>query len=483
MTFKNSELSDMLTTTNTYAGQVLEALYKQFILAHKMTQSSNFRGSSADAFKDYIDIVAKQFISRIMDLSFDLIQMAEAVNSTFLNLEPAVDGVMNESTINSTKQTLGARYSNFENLMVQTSAILTRARTYVTPVPLRDTGVVTDFILKQNELQEHIDDMENTNTVAMQHVNSFKDKLVNLRSDMNQFLSDFSTGGRIDFRQIQNLSEQQWYNNDHGNALLAMWINDPFVYVEGHGAVWEDQWVAGDPEAFVYLGMSVLSGQGMFSVDSNGLHASGSLTGFSMTAGAESDYASMRVDARLLHVEGNARFGWSEDYLGFNLSGKAVVAAVESSVTLGQGALSITGTASVNFLTANAYAICEFESRYDFHLGIGASASVVEGEVGIQLFQVPTTNGGTTHLFGISATGGVGSVGAGANLRSQNVYQNDFLAVNVITIDGELAALLKIEGSLSLPSICFANTFITAGNYVGNAINDGWNAFRGWIGW
>jgi hypothetical protein len=477
MTFSNPELSDILTKTNNYAGQLLEALYSQYRAAYAIVRSRHFRGGSADAFKEYMDIVAIHFISRIMDLALELIEMANNVNSSFLGLEPANNGIMDEATIDSTRQTLGMRYSDFEGLMIQTRAILNRARAYVTPTALNEAIVHSDFIQMQNELSGNIDGMEATNNIALQHVSSFKNKLDDLRSDMNQFLNEYSTGERIDFLNVQNLSEQQWFDNSHGNALLAMWLNDPFVYVEEHGAIWENQWVTGDIEDFAYFGMSVLSGHVQYSLDSDGLIYNRSHTGLSLTAGRESENLSAHIDARLLNANVNARFGWSEDYQGFNLSARAVVASIEASMTLGDGIVSV--NASGRFCNANAYAIFEFESQYDWHVGAGAHANVAEGSVGLRFFEYPTTNGGTTHLFGASVSGSAVSAGAGASLRSQNVHQNDFLAVNAITLDLGFAVFFGLDASITFPTVCFGNTFVT----VGNTIRDAGNAFLGWLGW
>jgi len=417
-----------------------------------------------------------QFISRILDLTTELNQAVVAVAAEFTNLEPASDGVMSEGTINDTKGALSIRKNDFDGLVMQTQAILNRASAYVAPVPLSETAVYNDFSHQDSKLGSHIIDMGVADSAAMQHISSFKDRFDSLRADMNQFLSENATGDRINFAGIEDLANKDWYDNNHGNTLLAMWLNDPFVYVEGRGAVWEDQWVTGDIDSYLHLGMSALTGQANFSVEAGTgmLLVSGgaSFTGFSMTGGFESQYASGSMDVKVGHAEANMKYGWSEDYFGFNLSGEAVVAAASLSATLGDGILSISGDLSGSVLSANAHATFEFESRYDFQIGAGAKAEVVEGSAGLRLFEVPKTNGGTTNLFAVSASGSAGSAGADFGLRSENVYQNDFIAVNVVSFSGDLALGLGLGVDISFPTICFGNTFTTIGNTIG-----------GWFGW
>ncbi|MCL2811899.1 MAG: LXG domain-containing protein [Clostridia bacterium] len=450
-TFENRELQDMRRVTNAYADQLQGALYEQFKQAYMLVRSQNFRGGSADAFKAYIEAVAIHFINRILDLSNELKETCNTVAESFFEMERSDRGVVNDDTVlNIVPNALTTRRRRFDDLMFHVGGINRRARAYVDLLPLQEQNVDSDFRELRTRLNDIHTSMQQSDTRAEASVNQFKTKLNGMRSDMRRFLSEFYTGTRVDFTRIplDGLDSKEWFNPVSGNVLLELWINDPFIYVSGYGAVWEDQWVAGNADAFVYLGMSALSGHAHFSLNDGVLSMGAGGSAFSLQGGFDSKFVSGQGTLNFLHLDGSAKVGWSDDYKGFNLSGKGAVLSGDGSITIGQGFLSLTGEGSL--LSADAFATMEFESRNDFKIGLGAEANLATGTVGGGIFEVPTTNGGTTNLFGVGVSGSVG-VGASGSISSVNVWSAGPASLNVVTVTGEVAAFLGLGVDLTIP--------------------------------
>lgn len=306
-----------------------------------------------------------------------------------------------DTLLDDVKSSLRTKEQNFDNLIIHVEGINNRAREYVDLVPLYDENVSEDFYQIGKKITSIDDAMRSADYSAQQVVNELSAKVDRLRSDLQMFLTEYSDGTRITFEEIGALSSKEWFNPAKKNVLTELWMNDPFIYVSGHGAVWETQWISGNMDTFfVYVGESFFRGYGHFHLEGGNISAA--------------------VGAEVLSITGG--------------------------MIVGDGIAHVSG--GVSLLSANAHIVSEFDDLNNFDFGFGASASAISGTIGIEVFEVPTTNGGVTNLIGANVSGGKGSAGIGFGYSSVNVTSAGPFYVNVVTID--LAAALGLEIGLEV---------------------------------
>lgn len=456
-TFSNNDLAETLSTIETYVTELQESLYEQYKVAYCIVNSPNFKGGTADSYKSYINTVAIYFINNILNSSEDLKTLCTNMKTTYMNVESAEDGIISQETLTDVSTLLETEETGFTTLMGTIESIYSRASQYVGSLNAKaQEDVYSDYTTFESKLDTLNSDINSANQTVISDVTDFETQLSEIKTGIDHVVTKVYSCGNIDYSNLSSITDESWYNPGDGDVLMSLWMNDPFVYGAGAGAVWEDQWAAGlDEETYAYLGASVLSGSVMFSAE-DGLYmaeASGSL--FSFGGASSSEYLNSSFSIDFLSGSVGAKYGWTDDYKGFRAWAEAAAIKLESSMVIGQGALSVTIDSSVEVGKVDAHATCEFTDENNFNIGAGASAAGVEASVGGGIIEVPTTTGGTTNLFGASVKGSAGSAGASADISSVNVYDSNIVDVNVMTFDLGLEIAVGVELSFTIPVLRF----------------------------
>ncbi len=449
--FSNQELSAYCKRVDDYAKQLQKDLYAQYKLAYSMVQSPNFRGQAANAYKEYIDKAAIYFLNRILDLSRDLQNLCQDFKKAFLQVEPDAEGVVSDAVLALVSREMTDKRRDFDALINNVYNIHARAG-HLVSLQVDPSGVTTDYVSADKHFSELAQKTVDTDRDMSAQVSAFCQAIETLRKSMTEALTLCYDGIRLNAFNVKTIDKQDWYKPSNGDVLLEQWSDDPFVYSYKQGAVWEDQWAVGiDEEEYAMMGASVLSGNmfyskedGIYMVNIGGSVLSGELF-------AKNDYISSRAAIDVLKGEVGAKFGWTDDYKGFDVFAEAVSAQLESSIVFGKGYVEVDG--AIKGPSANAFATWEFIDENNYTIGAGAEASVVNAGIGVGLVNVPTTRGGTTNLFGASFSVDAYAVGASVRESSVNVVDTNVIDINVTTVD--LGIDLGIGGSLSvtLPTI------------------------------
>jgi hypothetical protein len=100
------------------------------------------------------------------------------------------------------------------------------------------------------------------------------------------------------------------------------------------------------------------------------------------------DYLRTQANVNVLYAEGEAKAGWSEDYIGFNVEAEVGVIQADGSVIIGSDDINAFVKGEVKVLCADGKAAFEFEDDGEFAIGVDASATLASASV----------KGGTTIL-------------------------------------------------------------------------------------
>lgn len=465
--FVNKEIDQTEKDVSKYCENLKKAFYEQYKVAYCMTKSNNFRGGSADSYKQYIEAVSVYFITIFLNLADEVHSTIKSIHGLIRAYESDDKGIVDQDTVQHVSDQLRDKKRDFNSLMNGIHAINGRAAEFISLTRLSDDTVNSEFDAVQTNLSNVQSGFSDADRRALQQAETLMSRITELSTSIGKVVNDYhSTNNRIDYQKVPQLSDETWYQPEKDTSLLKMWIADPFIYQTGQGAVWEDQWAAGlSPDVYAAVGAGLVSGQydvkyegGVFSANAKGSILRGNINA------QLTDWVKLSANAYVLGGSGSFKAGWSDEYKGIKAEAEAAVAKASGSLKVGTDDFNgyIKGDADV--LSASGYAVAEYEDKNNFDIGLGGDAAVAEASVsgGVSFFKVKTKTklpDGTeekTNLLGFKVgPKAIAGVSAGARVTSKNVYDGSVVDVNVVSIKVDLGALLGATVDVSIPEVTF----------------------------
>ncbi len=173
------------------------------------------------------------------------------------------------------------------------------------------------------------------------------------------------------------------------------------------------------------------------------------------------DYLRAQANVNVLYAEGEAKAGWSEDYIGFKVEAEVGVIQADGSVIIGSDDINAFVKGEVKVLCADGKAAFEFEDDGEFAIGVDASATLasasVKGGTTILGYKNKDTATGETETLlgfkvGAKATAG-GSFAVWA--ESETAFEMEYMNINATTVKIDAAALLGLDLSITVPTPYF----------------------------
>lgn len=212
----------------------------------------------------------------------------------------------------------------------------------------------------------------------------------------------------------------------------------------------------------VYAGYSFLTASGEAGVEDGTAFAKGKAAVLNANGYAQfTDYLRAQANVNVLYAEGEAKAGWSEDYIGFKVEAEVGVIQADGSVIIGSDDINAFVKGEVKVLCADGKAAFEFEDDGEFAIGVDASATLasasVKGGTTILGYKNKDTATGETETLlgfkvGAKATAG-GSFAVWA--ESETAFEMEYMNINATTVKIDAAALLGLDLSITVPTPYF----------------------------
>ena len=458
---KNSTVIGLYDSTKAYETTVQEALYSQYKTAFKISKSNHFRGDAADSFKNYITNGTINIISGMMDISSDMTMLIQLFAEAFYQYEYNHDGRVEEGALDYINQTLNSKENTFEGVKGELNAVLQLAAKYISTKELSLGSVNTGYTETRNAVKKIREDLYAVEDEALKTANEFLERIGELRTLIERMMAFcYKDDGKINADNLNKIQTQDWFQQSGNITLYLMLEEDPFEYTAGEVTLSEDQWVAGlCSDIYAYAGYSFLTASGEAGVEDGTAFAKGKAAVLNANGYAQfTDYLRAQANVNVLYAEGEAKAGWSEDYIGFKVEAEVGVIQADGSVIIGSDDINAFVKGEVKVLCADGKAAFEFEDDGEFAIGVDASATLasasVKGGTTILGYKNKDTATGETETLlgfkvGVKATAG-GSFAVWA--ESETAFETEYVNINATTVKIDAAALLGLDLSITVPT-------------------------------
>ncbi len=465
---KNSTVTELYDATNTYGTTVQSALYEQYKTAYKIAASNYFRGNAADTFKTYVTNATINILTEMMDVAADMTMISQLFALSFLAYESTATGRVKETVLTSIEEILQTKEEVFNDAMVDVESILKRADEYISRQTISSYNVNAAYTSTRIGLASVRQDLYTLDDEALTAANGLYDRIMALQT-MIQELSNYcyTNDGVLNADCLDSIPLQDWYQTAGNLALSLMLEEDPFVYAAGETTFSENQWAVGlCADVYAYRGYSFLSASGEYGVEDGAAFAKGAASVLEVNVYAQAtDYLAANADLAILYATGEAKIGFSDEYVGASASGEIGAAKAEASAVLGIEEANIYAQAEASAACADGKVAFEFEEDGEFAIGAIGSATAVgaSASVGFSLFEYEKTTYDKTGKkksessllsANVEAKASVGA-GAGVYLENDLAIETDIVNVYALSLDVELEALLGLELSVTLPVVVF----------------------------
>ena len=274
----------------------------------------------------------------------------------------------------------------------------------------------------------------------------------------------YNDNGKINADNLPKIQRQDWFEKAGNLTLYFMLHEDPFHYTAGEVTVAEEQWAIGlCSDVYGYAGYSLLSASYETGREDGTAYAKGAASVLEENIYAQNtDYLSTQLEAKLGYAEGDAKAGWSKDYVGARAEGDVGVAKIDTDTILGSEQLNLSIKGNAEVLTADAKAAFEFEDAGQYAIGfdLGATLAKASASLGLNIFEIEIKDQETEDIivdnksllgFDLKASASAG-VGAALWLESNTAYEMKFANINATEIKIDLEALIGVEVSISVPT-------------------------------
>lgn len=460
----NSTVIGLYDSVKSYETTVQDTLYSEYKNAFKISKSNHFRGNAADAFKDYITCGTINIISGMMDVAMDITMMIQIFAEAFYQYEVNHDGKVDEAVLDYIGTTLDSKEETFNDAKQELSAALSQAANYITTTGLSLDSVNTGYTEVRTAVKKIREDLYAVDDEALKSATELLERIESLQTFINNVMAyQYSDDGKTGAYNAITMRNQDWYQENGNVALYLKLQEDPFEYVAGEVTLAEDQWAIGVcSDIYAYAGYSVLTASGEAGVENGTAFAKGKAAVLSANGYAQfTDYLRAQVNVKGAYAEGEAKAGWSEDYVGFKVEAEVGLIKVDGSVVLGTDELNAYVKGDAKVLCADGKAAFELEEDGQFAIGVDASATLASAKVkgGFSIFSYKTKDSATGKkkpLLGFEA-GAKATAGGSFALwaESETAIETKYLNINATTVKIDAAALLGIEFSVTIPTPYF----------------------------
>lgn len=461
---KNSAVISLYDSTKAYETTVQETLYSQYKTAFKISKSNYFRGDAADSFKNYITNGTINIISGMMDISSDMSMIIQLFAEAFYQYEYNHDGRVEEGALDYINQTLNSKENTFEGAKGELTAVLQLAAKYISTKDLSLGTVNTGYTATRNAVKKIREDLYAVDDEALKSANELLERIGELRTLIEKMMAFcYNDDGKINPDNLNKIQTQDWFQQSGNITLYLMLEEDPFEYTAGETTLAEDQWAAGlCSDIYAYAGYSFLTASGEAGIEDGTAFAKGKAAVLNANGYAQfTDYFRAQANVNVLYAEGEAKAGWSDDYIGFNVEAEVGVIQADGSVIIGSDDINAFINGEVKVLCADGKAAFEFEDDGEFAIGVDASATLasasVKGGTTILGYKNKDTATGETETLlgfkvGAKATAG-GSFAIWA--ESETAFEMEYMNINATTVKIDAAALLGLDLSITVPTPYF----------------------------
>ena len=459
---KNESVIGLYDQVSSYEGTVQDALYSQYQSAFKISVTNYFRGTAADAWKNYMTQGAINIIAGLLDIVSDLTMIIQLFAEAFYQYECNHTGHVSESALDYIEETLKTKRDIFDQNIPELNAALNAASQYISTTSIRTNMVDTGYDSTGNQLKEIRSNLYSTDSEAAKTAGELFTRISEVKTLIQNIMSHcYKEDGSIDEDGLASLGTQSWYSTCGNTALYLLLEEDPFEYCAGEVTLSEDQWAAGlCSDVFAYAGYSFLNASYEAGVEDGTAFAKGKASVLSMNGYAQfTDYLTAEAEVKVLYAEGEAKAGFSDKYVGFKVKGEVGVIKADGTVMIGTEELNAYIKGEAKVLCADGKVAFEFEDDGEFAIGVDASATLASAGV----------KGGTT-ILGYkgkdSATGETETllgfkVGAKANAggsfavwgESKTAYEGNVVNVNATTVKVDLSLLAGVDVAVTVPTI------------------------------
>lgn len=461
---KNSAVIGLYDSTKAYETTVQEALYSHYKTSFKISKSNYFRGDAADSFKNYITNGTINIISGMMDISSDMSMIIQLFAEAFYQYEYNHDGRVEEGALDYINQTLNSKENTFEGAKGELNAVLQLAAKYISTKGLSLGSVNTGYTETRNAVKKIREDLYAVDDEALKSANELYERIGELRTLIERMMAFcYNDDGKINADNLNKIQTQDWFRQSGNITLYLMLEEDPFEYTAGEVTLSEEQWAAGlCSDIYAYAGYSFLTASGEAGVEDGTAFAKGKAAVLNANGYAQfTDYLRAQANVNVLYAEGEAKAGWSEDYIGFKVEAEVGVIQADGSVIIGSDDINAFVKGEVKVLCADGKAAFEFEDDGEFAIGVDASATLASASVkgGTTILgykNKDTATGETETLLGFKV--GAKAIAGGSFAvwaESETAFEMEYMNINATTVKIDAAALLGLDLSITVPTPYF----------------------------
>lgn len=460
----NSAVIGLYDTTKAYEATVQDVLYSQYKTAFKISVSNYFRGDAADAFKNYITRGAINIISGMLDISSDLSMVIQLFAEAFYQYEHNHDGKVEEGALDYINQTLTAKETTFEEAKEELNEVLQLASQYIATKSMSLGTVNIGYTEARNTVKKIREDLYAVDDEALTTANELLVRIGELRTLVERMMAFcYGDDGKLNADNLNKIQSQAWFQTAGNVTLYLMLEEDPFEYTAGEVTLAEDQWAAGlCSDVYAYAGYSFLTASGEAGVEDGTAFAKGKAAVLKANGYAQfTDYLKAQANLNVLYAEGEAKAGFSSDYVGFKVEAEVGVIQADGSIVLGSDDLNAFVKGDVKVLCADGKVAFEFEDDGEFAIGVDASATLASAGVkgGTTIFgykNKDSATGETETLLGFKV-GAKASAGGSFAIwaESETAIETDLVNINATTVKIDAAALLGVDLSVTVPTPYF----------------------------
>jgi len=213
-TLVNDELDDMLDQIKQFKIKMQDAFYEQYKGAYILSQSTNFRGDTADAYKNYITTVPINFINAFINISEEITTSLEEIKSDFLTYEGSETGIVDEITLDDIASELQLKKNDYVTLLSEIATVTSRAGEYIATTALSGETIIDDYDVVMQNVRDTQENLLDTDDRALEKAEKLYDRIGELLNNIDRIKKDYYTGVKINYNKVGSITQQEWYQNN-----------------------------------------------------------------------------------------------------------------------------------------------------------------------------------------------------------------------------------------------------------------------------
>lgn len=460
----NAVVIELYARINEYQKTVEDALYKQYKNAYKITKSNYFKGDAADAVKSYMTDGAVNILAGMMDVSAEMTTIVQLMSELFIQYESTHTGRVEENALDYIKEELKLKESIYDSSKTELNSAINVASKYISITPLNMECVNTEYTNINNKLKDIRTNLESFDSAALESANELYERILAAKTYISNMMDYcYNEDGNLIPDNINKVRKQDWYNKSTNVQLYLKLQEDPFEYSAGEVTVAEDQWAIGlCSDVYAYAGYSFLSASYEAGLeDGTAFIKAKALVAEANGYAQFTDYLHAEGEARFGSAEGEAKVGFSDDYVGFKVDLKVGLVDVNGSVLIGSDDLNAYVKGSAKVLCADGKAAFELPNEDgEFSMGFHAEGTVAKAsaKAGFSMFKYKdhSNDDNSDSLFKLKVEGGA-TAGAelSAFLESKKAIETEHCNINATSIDVAIGLGLDIDIELTIPTLYF----------------------------